>query len=164
MSNIVTGTVTGEVDQGGIYKDLGTIRREAAINEGTTISTVKDATESLSNQASQFYIAAQNAAAQAATALAALTASTNAQFTATQTAVELSQDKNAAAVALTQAQLSLQVAAEGERTRALIQASKIEDLRFENLYLKGRDDRGHRGREGMFTYGAPTAATYPTAA
>jgi hypothetical protein len=141
-----------------VYRDLGTVRREAAINEGITSMNVKDGTDTVKDQAVAFYIAGQNTNFQNATALAALTAGTNAQFTATQTAIELAQAGNAAATALAQAALTALVLGEGSKTRDLIRDQKIEDLRFNEL------KRGHEGHrcEGKFTYGPPVSATYPT--
>jgi hypothetical protein len=162
MADIVTGTVTGQVDLSSVLRDIGTVRREAAVNEGVTSMNVKDGTDTVKDQAVAFYIAAQQTNFSNATALAALTAGTNAQFTATQVAIELAQGQNAAAVALSQSVLGLAVAAEGEKTRALIQASKIEDLRFENLKHDRGGHREHRC-EGKFSYGPPLGVTYPTA-
>ena len=45
MADIVTGTVTGQVNVGEILRDIGTVRREAAINEGVTSMNVKDGTD-----------------------------------------------------------------------------------------------------------------------
>ena len=160
MAEIVTGTVTGQVNMDSVLRDIGTVRREAAINEGTTSVNIKDGTDTVKDQSTAFFIAAQDTNFQNATALASLTAGTNAQFAATQTAIQLAQASNAAAVALSQSNLSAHIASEGEKTRALIQATKIEDLRFENL-RREHDGHGHRC-EGKFTYGPPLGATYPT--
>jgi len=172
MADIVTGTVTGQVDESAVLREIANsrrenatyaadIRREAAVNEGVTSMNVKDATDTIKDQGTAFYIAAQQTNFSNATALAALTAGTNAQFTATQTAIELAQAANATATALAASATQASVAAEGEKTRSLIQAQKIEDLRFENL--KAKDHGGH-GRgcgcgKTVFSYGPPTGAS-----
>ena len=158
MAEIVTGTVTGQVNMENVLRDIGTVRREAAINEGITSVNIKDGTDTLKDQGTAFYIAAQQTNFQNATALAALTASTNAQFTATQVAIELAQDKNAAATALASSVMSQLVMGENQKTRDLIRDQKIEDLRFREL----RGHGGHRGHEGhgrtVFNYGPPLGA------
>jgi hypothetical protein len=156
MADIVTGTVTGQVNMGEVLRDIGTVRRELGVDTGVIGGNIKDGTDTVKDQSTAFYIAGQQTAFQNATALAALTASTNAQFTATQVAIELAQANNAAAVALSQASLGALVAGEGEKTRSLFQASKIEDLRFENMKLERHRDR----HEGKLTYGPPTGAEY----
>lgn len=163
MGDIVTGTVTGQVDESAVLRDVGTVRRELAIDNGDIRTEIKDGTNTIKDQSTAFFVASQNTNFQNATALAALTAATNAQFTATQTAIQLAAANNAAAVALSQSNLSALVAAEGEKTRSLLQATKIEDLRFENLkHSHDRNDRhGHRC-EGKLMYGPPVSAEYPT--
>ncbi len=158
MADIVTGTVTGQVDESGVLRDIGTVRRELAVDNGVIRTEIKDGTTTVKDQSTAFFVASQNINFQNATALAALTAASNAQFNATQTAIQLAASSNAAAIALAQSNTAALVAAEGEKTRALFQATKIEDLRFENLK---RDHHGHRC-EGKLTYGPPTGATYPT--
>jgi fructose-1,6-bisphosphatase len=160
MADIVTGTVTGQVDESAVLRDIGTVRREAAINEGTTSVNIKDGTDTVKGQATAFYIAGQQTAFQNATALAALTASTNAQFTATQVAIELAQANNASAVALSQAALATAVAAEGTRTRDLIRDQKIEDLRFAEL-KREHSKHGGCGCGTKWNFGPPTGAVVP---
>jgi len=162
MAEIVTGTVTGQVNDGAILRDIGTVRREAAINEGVTSMNIKDGTDTVKGQATAFYIAGQQTAFQNATALAALTASTNAQFTATQVAIELAQANNASAVALSQAALAQAVAAEGSKTRDLIRDQKIEDLRFKDLKRDRHDGHGC-GCGTKWNFGPPTGAQVSSA-
>jgi len=164
MSEIVTGTVTGQVNDGPILRDIGTVRREAAINEGVTSMNIKDGTDTVKDQAVAFFVATQNNAFQTATALAALTASTNAAFTATQVAIELAQANNAAATALASSATNSLITAEATKISNLIRDQKIEDLRF--AALKRDHDGGHRGcgcKGPKFTFGPPLSATVETA-
>jgi len=176
MSEIVTGTVTGQVNDGPILREIANarresamysadIRREAAVNEGITSMNVKDGTDTVKDQAVAFYIAGQNTNFSNATALAALTAGTNAQFAATQVAIELAQANNASATALASSATQALVSADGEKTRALLLQQKIDDLRFSELK---HEHRSHEGREGRgrdrgcgdtkFNFGPPLGA------
>jgi hypothetical protein len=159
MADIVTGTVTGQVNLGEVLRDVGTVRRELAVDTGVTGMNIKDGTDTVKDQSVAFYIAAQQTNFQNATALAALTAGTNAQFTATQTAIELAQASNAAATALATAATQSSVAAEGEKTRALILQQKIEDLRFRELRHDRGDNHRHNCGDTKFSFGPPLGAT-----
>jgi hypothetical protein len=159
MADIVTGTVTGQVDMGAVLRDIGTTRRELAIDTGVVGAHIKDSTDTVKDQGTAFYISGQQTNFANATALASLTAATNAQFTATQVAIELAQANNAAAVALANSATQALIASQGEQTRALMLSSKIEDLRFENLSLKHRRDRDEDGcGKTKFNFGPPIGA------
>ena len=164
MAEIVTGTVTGQVNIGEVFRDIGTVRREVENGVSTVSMNVKDGTDTVKDQAVAFYIAAQQTNFQNATALAALTAGTNAQFTATQTAIELAQAGNAAATALATAATQASVAAEGEKTRALIMQQKIEDLRFRDLRRDRDEGHGKCCPPSHLNFGPPTGAVVPVAA
>jgi hypothetical protein len=170
MSDIVTGTVTGQVNDGPVLREIangrressyeiGTVRRELAVDTGVTGMNIKDGTDTVKDQNVAFYIAAQQTNFQNATALAALTAGTNAQFTATQTAIELAQASNAAATALATAATQASVASEGEKTRTLILQQKIEDLRFKDLRGHGHGHKGCGCGDTKFSFGPPLGAT-----
>jgi hypothetical protein len=157
MSDIVTGTVTGQVNDGPILREIANVRREAAVNEGVTSMNVKDGTDTVKDQAVAFYIAGQQTNFSNATALAALTAGTNAQFAATQVAIELAQANNAAATALATSATQALVASESSKTRDLIRDLKIEDLRFKNL--RGEHGERHGCKGPKFTFGPPLTTT-----
>jgi hypothetical protein len=170
MSDIVTGTVTGQVNDGPVLREIAQsrrenaaysadIRREVAVDTGVTGMNIKDGTDTVKDQSVAFYIAAQQTNFQNATALAALTAGTNAQFASTQTAIELAQANNAAAVALANSATQALVSADGEKTRSLILQQKIEDLRFRELKHDRHDDHRHRGcGDTKFNFGPPLGA------
>jgi len=171
MSEIVTGTVTGQVNDGPVLREIASgrrenavysadMRRELAVDTGVTGMNIKDGTDTVKDQSVAFYIAAQQTNFQNATALAALTAGTNAQFAATQVAIELAQANNAAATALASSATQALVAADGEKTRSLILQQKIEDLRFQELkHDRHEGGRGHRGcGDTKFNFGPPLGA------
>jgi hypothetical protein len=196
MADIVTGTVTGQVDvsqllvgQADIRRETqeqsADIRREAAIDTAVvsahvkeagwqTLNKIADSTDRVTDQDTAYFIAGQSVNFQNATALASLTASTNANFNQTLAAIQLSSQQtvaasqlaaaqNAAATALASAQTQQLVVADGNVTRALINSQTVDELRFRNLE---RDrDHGHQGhgcKDGVFSFGPPLGATYPT--
>jgi len=200
MSDIVTGTVTGQVDlsqvlrgEADIRRELGqdtadirrevaadasNIRREQASESSDTRSAVKqsgwdvadrinETSTRITAQDTAYFIAGQSQNFSNATALAALTATTNSNFNQTLAAIQLSAAQSQAANQLAQALLGQQLVADGAQTRALINQQTIDALRFKNLeddHKRDRccDDRGHHRDHGTFSYGAPTGATYPT--
>ena len=194
MADIVTGTVSGQVDvtqllmgQADIRREqeqIGSdIRREAALEAGGVVDAVKtagwansDATVANADrvvaQDTAYFIAGQSQNFSNATALAALTATTNSNFNQTLAAIQLAASQTSAAAtlaaaqsqaanALGQALIGQQIVSDGNQTRALINSQTIDELRFRNL--EGHRGRGHEGcKEGVFTFGPPTGATYPT--
>ena len=186
MADIVTGTVTGQVDESNMLRDMGTLRREQAIDTANVNSHVKESGwqnmdktatvgDRVTDQSTAYFIAGQQINFQNATALAALKAGTDANFNATLAAISLSaannvaaiqlaEAKNAAASALAAAATQAIVTADGNTTRALINSQTVDELRFRNLDEKYEHrGRGHEGcKEGVFSFGPPTGATYPT--
>jgi len=183
MADIVTGTVSGQVDVSTLMSQQADIRREQAIDAGVLTGQIKDAsweginktsisTDRVTDQSTAYFIAGQATNFQNATALAALTASTNANFNqtlaaiqlaATQTtaAAQLAASQNAAATAAAAAATQALVVSDGNATRALINSQTIDALRFANLKHECCDHRrGHR-EEGTFSFGPPTGAVYP---
>ena len=206
MADIVTGTVTGQVDESQLLRgqadqryetamnaadirreqamDAGTIRREQAVESAVVSANVKesgwqainkisDATDRVTDQDTAYFIAGQAVNFQNATALAALTASNNANFNQTFAAIQLAAQQttaaaqlagqvSASAAALAAAQTQHMIVGDGNVTRALINSQTIDELRFRNLdHGHGRDE--HRGcKEGVFSFGPPLGATYPT--
>jgi hypothetical protein len=161
MADIVTGTVSGQLDTTSIMQDHADIRREAAQNTADIrretakeASDVIDATKTAAwansdrtgteadrvvAQDTAYFIAAQSQNFSNATALAALKAGTDMQFANTlgaisqaaqagQAATALEGAKTSAAIALGQALLGQQLVADGNSTRALINALKMEEL------------------------------------
>jgi len=193
MADIVTGTVSGQVDvtqllmgQSDIRREQAgqsaDIRREAAMEAGATVDAVKTSAWANSDrtgmeadrvvaQDTAYFIAGQSQNFSNATALAALTATTNSNFNQTLAAIQLAASQTSAAAtlaaaqsqaanALGQALIGQQIVADGNSTRALINSQTIDELRFKNLEHR---DHGHHGcKEGVFTFGPPTGATYPT--
>lgn len=122
MADIVTGTVTGQVDTSVLQRDHADIRKEgventaavrlAVMQEGQdniiatkdsrhdVINEVDRQADRLDNQATQFYIASQNNAVVAARDLAMLTAMTEANAVAMRQEIQLSVATTAAAAAL----------------------------------------------------------------
>ena len=196
MADIVTGTVSGQVDvtqllmgQSDIRREQAgqsaDIRREAAMEAGATVDAVKTSAWANSDrtgmeadrvvaQDTAYFIAGQSQNFSNATALAALTATTNSNFNQTLAAIQLAASQTSAAAtlaaaqsqaanALGQALIGQQIVADGNSTRALINSQTIDELRFKNLEHR---DHGHHGnhccKEGVFSFGPPTGATYPT--
>lgn len=122
MADIVTGTVTGQVDTSGLVRDHADIRKEgventaavrlAVMQEGQdNMVATKDARHDVINetdrqgdrvtdQATAYFIAGQNNATTAARDLASLTTLTEANATAMRSEIALSVEKTAAAAAL----------------------------------------------------------------
>ena len=186
MAEIVTGTVSGQVDVTQLLMGQSDIRREQALEANGVVDAVKtsawansDRTGSEADrvvaQDTAYFIAAQAQNFSNATALAALKASTDASFAQTLAAIALSSaqttaaaslagEKTASAAALGQALIGQQIVQDGNATRALINSQTVDELRQELLASKfNRNDHGHRGHcEGTVTYGPPVTATYPT--
>ena len=170
MADIVTGTVTGQVDVSQLLRGQADIRREVTVDtadirreqakEGSdTRSEVVSNIDRAVAQDTAYFIAAQSQNFSNATALASLTASTNANFNQTLAAIQLASTQASAATQLGQAMIGQQIVADGNATRALINAQTIDELRFKNL----RHDHCGRGErsEGTMTYGPPVSAVYP---
>jgi hypothetical protein len=175
MADIVTGTVTGQLDTTDILRSIAdnrqeqeaigsdirreqeqigsTIRRETAKEASDVIDSVKTSAWANSDrtgteadrvvaQDTAYFIAGQQYSFSNATALAALKASTDAQFAATQAAIALAAQQTAAAAtlagakaesatALGQALIGQQLVADGNSTRALVNSLKMEQLNRE---------------------------------
>jgi hypothetical protein len=185
MADIVTGTVSGTVDTSVLQQGQNDIRRDQAVQAGEVTDAVKTAGWANSDrtgmeadrvvaQDTAYFIAAQSQNFSNATSLAALTATTNSNFNQTLAAIQLAASQTSAAAtlaaaqsqaanALGQALIGQQIVADGNSTRALINSQTIDELRFKNLEHR---DHGHHGREcckeGVFSFGPPTGATYPT--
>lgn len=161
MADIVTGTVTGQVDVTQLLMGQSDIRREQEeIGSNVRRETAKEAsdltdavkTSAWANadrtgteadrvvaQDTAYFIAGQSQAFSTATALAALTASNNANFNQTLAAIQLAATQTAAAAtlagskaeaasALGQALIGQQIVADGASTRALVNELKMADL------------------------------------
>jgi hypothetical protein len=161
MADIVTGTVTGQLDTTDLLRLGGdirreqeaigsTIRRETAKEASDLQDTVKTAGWANSDrtgteadrvvaQDTAYFIAQQQYAFNNATAVAALKAGTDMQFANTlaainsaaltgQAATALEGAKTAAAAALGQALIGQQIVADGEKTRALVNSLKFDEL------------------------------------
>jgi transcriptional regulator NrdR family protein len=160
MADIVTGTVTGQVDLTSVLKAEADIRRETAMQaDAGRYATAENAfkisdkidnkTDRVTDQSTAYFIAAQAQQFSTATALASLTAQVNAQNAATLAAIELNAVQTASAAQLASALLGQQLVADGATTRSLINEQKVADLRFAEMYSKfahhhDRDGRGHR--------------------
>jgi hypothetical protein len=153
MADIVTGTVTGQVDMTSLLKDHSDIRQEIADEGRTTVDAVKTAAwhnsdrtgteaDRVINQSTQHFIAQQQYAFEAARDVAALKSATDLHFAAVanevktqgalgQAAAALESAKVAAAVALGQAMLGQQIVSDGNTTRALINELKMDQLNRE---------------------------------
>ena len=206
MADIVTGTVTGQVDvtsllmgQSDIRREtaaeISDVRREQAVESAVVSANVKEAgwqslnktaevADRITDQDTAYFIAGQQVNFQNATALAALTASNNANFNQTLAAIQLAAtqtsaaatlagSQSAAASALAAAQTQQMVIQDGAATRALINSQKVDDLRFGQLlaeqggrFVRGSQEHGHghgcgERKEGTINYGVPISASYP---
>ena len=194
MADIVTGTVTGQVDQSqllmgqaAIRQEQATytadIRRDTASEAGAIVDAVKtagwtNAETTVSNadrivaQDTAYFIANQSQTFANATALAALTASNNANFNQTLAAIQLAGQQSTAAAQLGSAQnqaanalgqsiIGQQILSDGMLTRALINQQTIDELRFRNLRHHDHHGCHHERAEGVLNYGPPVSATYP---
>jgi hypothetical protein len=170
MADIVTGTVTGLVDQTALYAELANIRHEesddsSAVKESVkeagwkTLDRVTQATDRITDQSTAYFVAGQNINFSNATALASLKASTDANFVGTQAAIALEAAKNATATALGQSTILQAIVADGNNTRALINSQTIDELRNKLLHQECQGHRGHR--EGTFEFAAPVSARVP---
>jgi hypothetical protein len=181
MADIVTGTVTGQLDTTALMQNHADIRREQesigadirrenAKEASDVIDSVKTSAWANSDrtgteadrvvaQDTAYFIAGQQYSFSNATALAALKASTDAQFAATQAAIALAAQQTAAAAtlagakaesatALGQALIGQQLVADGNTTRALINGLKMEQLNREliernSALVEARGDARH---------------------
>lgn len=197
MADIVTGTVTGQVDQSQLLMGQAAIRqeqaaftadirRDTASEAGAIVDAVKtsgwtNAETTVSNadrivaQDTAYFIAGQAQNFSNATALAGMTATTNASFAQTLAAIQLASSQGTAATNLAASQtqtdlargqvlLTQAIMTDGNATRALINQQTIDELRFSNL--RHYDHHGHHGchherAEGVLNYGPPVSATYP---
>jgi hypothetical protein len=150
MADIVTGTVTGQVDTTTIQEAFSDVRRENAkeASDSRTASARQafDVNDRVGSEADRvvaqdtaYFIAGQSQNFSNATALAALKAGTDMQFantlaainqaaTSGQAATALEGAKTAAASALGQALIGSTIVADGNATRALINTLKMEEL------------------------------------
>lgn len=168
MADIVTGTVTGQVDVTDLLRDHSDIRQEVADEGRTTVDAVKTAAwhnsdrtgteaDRIVQQATAQFIASQQYAFDSARDMAALKSTTDAAVAATLAAIQLSTERSTAAAALeaskTAASLALghaainqQIVADGNATRALINSIKMDDLNRalieRNTELVAEKDRG----------------------
>jgi hypothetical protein len=178
MSEIVTGTVSGLVDTSGITRDIADVRRETALEAGDIRYTVAskanhttDVVNAASNvgqrDASNYFIAETLAQTQTAKEIARSQAWTEAKIdagftkvagdTALATAItngvtQLESARAQGANALQHAVLALQISNEGNTTRALMNATRIDQLRDQSgerytkiVELEG--DRKHCDRD-----------------
>jgi hypothetical protein len=136
MADIVTGTVSGQVDMTSLHKELAdsrreqevigaAVRHEQAIGDGITVDAIKTAgwhnsdrtgteADRVVAQDTAYFIAAQSQNFSTATALAALKSSQDASFQNTLAAIALAAAQNSGASAL--------AASEGRAATALGQA------------------------------------------
>lgn len=159
MAEIVTGTVTGQVDMASVLKAEADIRRETAIGVGSVSAKVAETGWQVENRVSRgvdrvtdqdtaYFIASQQINFQNATALAALTAKSDFQNAQVLAAIQLAQAQNAAATALASAALGEKVTSDGNMTRALINTNTVDELRFKLARAQDKnDDHEHRGRK-----------------
>jgi hypothetical protein len=200
MADIVTGTVTGQLDETANLQGQADIRRENVVSEAnirrdvafesgniraTTLASGSDIRRETAKEAADtndivktaawansdrtgteadrvvaqdtaYFIAGQQYAFSNATALAALKASTDQQFAATQAAIQLAAsqtsaaatlagERAASAAALGQALIGQQIVQDGNSTRALVNELKMEQLNRElierNAALVSERDR-----------------------
>ena len=150
MADIVTGTVTGQLDTSTIQAAFSDVRRETALEAGDirregakeasdTRAANEANTDRIVAQDTAYFIAGQSQNFSNATSLAALTASTNANFNQTLAAIQLAGQQSAAATALEgarsaaasalgQALLGTAIATDGAATRALMNSLKMDEL------------------------------------
>jgi hypothetical protein len=154
MADIVTGTVTGQLDTSDLVRDHADIRREQeAIGSNIRRENAKEASDLQDTiktagwmnsdrtgaeadrvvaQDTAYFIANQNINFSNATALAALKASTDAQFSATQAGIVLAAEKNAAATALAAAATQMAVVQEAQKGREQAAQFVVDELRHRN--------------------------------
>lgn len=153
MADIVTGTVTGQLDTSDLVRDhadirreqesIGSnIRREAAADACKTVDAVKTSAwhnsdrtgteaDRVTNQATQFFVAGQQHDFTNAAAVASLKASVDLNFQATQQAIQLSQEKAATASALATAATQMLVVQEAVKGREQATMYVVDALRIE---------------------------------
>jgi sulfur transfer complex TusBCD TusB component (DsrH family) len=181
MADIVTGTVTGQLDISDLLRATGDIRREQeAIGSNIRRETAKEASDvtdavktsawmnsdrtgseadRVANLTTQYFLNGQQNDFANATALAALKASTDAQFTATQAAVALAVEKNAAATALAAAATQMLIVQESVRGRELQEKNVIDELRanLSGCQSAWRHSENQRATQGSIFFGAAGA-------
>jgi hypothetical protein len=129
MADIVTGTVSGQVDMSDMLRSQADIRQEQEVGKGDIVDAVKTAGWANSDrtgteadrvvaQDTAYFIAGQSQNFSNATALAALKASTDASFLKTQSDIQLAGMQTAAAATLAGATASAAAALEGAKAAA----------------------------------------------
>lgn len=129
MAEIVTGTVTGQVNITDLLKDHSDIRQEIADEGRTTVDAVKSSAwhnsdrtgteaDRVTAQASQYFIAAQQYAFDTNRDVAALKAATDLQFANTMGEIKTQGALGQASAALEGAKTSSAVALAGEKQAA----------------------------------------------
>ncbi len=146
MADIVTGTVTGQVDETALLEQFAATRQEVAEDTCATIDAVKTAgwansdrtgteADRLSNQMTQYFIAGEasrtNNTAALQAALAALAVSEARDAAAGIAASVDAGNKAVSAATLAQAITGQQIVADGNATRALINELKMDQLNRE---------------------------------
>lgn len=160
MAEIVTGTVTGIVDTAALVRDHSDIRCDIS----NAAHHVNDAISAASNlgqrDASAYYIAETQASTQTAKEIARSQAWTEAKVDAgfikvagdtalasqvVQGHIAIEAERTRGAMALQHGVLTLQIATDGNATRALMQANVIADLRekAEERHAEILELRGH---------------------
>lgn len=168
MADIVTGTVTGQLDTSDLVRDHADIRREQesigsdirrelaqeACKVNDSVKTAgwhnSDRTgheaDRIVNQATQFYISEQARSADTAAAVAALKSSSDMSFAATQSAIQLAAERGATAAALATAATQMLVVQEAVKGREMQERNLIDNLRAD----LERERSGHRHWESSF--------------
>lgn len=148
MADIVTGTVSGMVDVSGLVRDAADIRRETALEAGDVRRDIQAeshrVSEEASRDASNYFVAETLAATQSAKEIARSQAWTEAKVDAgfakvagdtalasqiVQGSVALESERTRGAMALQHGIIALQIAQDGNATRAMLQAQLIDQLR-----------------------------------
>lgn len=146
MADIVTGTVTGQLDVTSILEGQSDIRRENVVESKDIIDAVKSSAAATQGVDTQYFIAGQQYAFSNATALAALKASTDASFVATQNAIQLAAKDAATATALASAATQMLIVQEAVKGRELAEKNLVDNLRAD----LERERAGHRHWESSF--------------
>jgi hypothetical protein len=144
MADIVTGTVSGMVDVSGLVRDTSDVRREVAQEAHHITDRVSAESNVGQRDASAYFIAETQASTQNAKEVARSQAWTEAKIDAgfakvagdtalataiTNGVVALEAAKLNGANALQHALIAAQIAADGNATRALLNATRIDELR-----------------------------------
>ncbi len=142
MADIVTGTVTGQVDESALLEQFAETRQEVAEDTCATIDAVKtagwansdrtgDEADRIRAQATAYFIAQQTRACNDVAALQAALAGLATSSAVSIEAARAAGDKAASATALAQALTGQQIVADGNATRALINELKMDQLNRE---------------------------------